>query len=90
MQKRSMKGAGRVAACAAAAAIMFSSMHLELLAKEANGLPSAGIDFFLSADATSVKTKIHSTHRQMKVWMKMQRKWHFLQQQQLHHQQPPQ
>ncbi|GFI11481.1 murein DD-endopeptidase MepS/Murein LD-carboxypeptidase [Lachnospiraceae bacterium] len=56
MQKRSMKGAGRVAACAAAAAIMFSSMHLELLAKEANGLPSAGIDFFLSADATSVKS----------------------------------
>lgn len=56
MQKRSMKGAGRFAACTAAAAIMFSSMHLELLAKEANGLPSAGIDFFLSADATSVKS----------------------------------
>lgn len=56
MQKRTVKRAGRVAACAMSAAIMFSSMHLELLAKEANGLPSAGIDFFLSANATSVKS----------------------------------
>ncbi len=56
MQKRNVKRAGRAAACAVSAAIMFSSMHLELLAKEANGLPSAGIDFFLSADATSVKS----------------------------------
>lgn len=56
MQKRTVKRAGRVAACAMTAAIMFSSMHLELFAKEANGLPSAGIDFFLSANATSVKS----------------------------------
>ncbi|MDE7285299.1 MAG: SH3 domain-containing protein [Lachnospiraceae bacterium] len=56
MQKRNVKRAGRVAACAVSAAIMFSSMHLELIAKEANGLPSAGIDYFLSANATSVKS----------------------------------
>lgn len=56
MQIRNAKKVRRAAACAVSAALLFSSMSLELLAKEANELPSAGIDYFLSSNATSVKS----------------------------------
>lgn len=56
MQKKSAKIARRAAAGAVSAVLLFSSMNMELLAKDASGLPSAGIDFILSSDATSVKS----------------------------------
>ena len=56
MQRRNVKKIVRVTACAVSAVILFSGMNLDILAKEANGLPSAGIDFFLSSNATSVKS----------------------------------
>ncbi|MDO4303708.1 MAG: NlpC/P60 family protein [Bacillota bacterium] len=56
MQKKSAKIARRAAAGAVSAVLLFSSMNMELLAKDTNGLPSAGIDFILSSDATSVKS----------------------------------
>ncbi|MDE7404156.1 MAG: hypothetical protein K2M81_03525, partial [Lachnospiraceae bacterium] len=56
MQRRNVKKIGRVTACAISAVVLFSGMNLDILAKEANGLPSAGIDFFLSSNATSVKS----------------------------------
>lgn len=56
MQRKDAKKVGRAAACALSAALLFSSMNLDILAKEANGLPAAGIDYFLSSNATSVKS----------------------------------
>ncbi len=55
MQKKSAKIVRRAAMGAASAILLFSSMNMELLAKDTSGLPSAGIDFILSSDATSVK-----------------------------------
>lgn len=55
MQKKNAKII-RAAAGAMSAILIFSSMNIELLAKESGGLPSAGIDFILSSDATSVKS----------------------------------
>lgn len=52
MQKKGMKTAVYVMT----ATLMLSGMNIEALAKEANGLPSAGIDYFLSNDGTSVKS----------------------------------
>ncbi len=52
MQNKSVK----IAVCVMSATLLFSSMNIESLAKEGTGLPSAGIDFFLSNDATSVKS----------------------------------
>ena len=52
MQNRSL----RVAACVLSSALLFSNMNIESFAIEKTGLPSAGIDFFLSSDATSVKS----------------------------------
>lgn len=54
MQKKNVKIMKRVAAGAASAVLLFSSMDMDIFAKE-GGLPSAGIDFTLSSDATSVK-----------------------------------
>lgn len=54
MQKKNVKII-RAAACAASAILIFSSMNIKSFAKETGGLPSAGIDFILSSDATSVK-----------------------------------
>lgn len=54
MQKKNAKIMKRVAAGAASAVLLFSSMDMDIFAKE-GGLPSAGIDFTLSSDATSVK-----------------------------------
>ncbi len=52
MQKKGMK----TAVCVITATLMLSDINIEALAKEANGLPSAGIDYFLSNDGTSVKS----------------------------------
>lgn len=56
MQRRSVKKAGRTVVCALSAAILFSGMSLDISAKEVSGLPSAGIDYFLASNATSVKS----------------------------------
>ena len=56
MQKRNVKIMKRMAAGAVSAVLLFSSMDMDIFAKEGgSGLPSAGIDFILSSDATSVK-----------------------------------
>ncbi|MBD5472412.1 MAG: hypothetical protein HDR20_05805, partial [Lachnospiraceae bacterium] len=56
MQKRNVKIMKRMAAGAVSAILLFSSMDMDIFAKEGGGgLPSAGIDFILSSDATSVK-----------------------------------
>ena len=52
MQKKNVK----IAVCIMSAALLFSSMNIESFAKEGSGLPSAGIDFFLASNATSVKS----------------------------------
>ena len=52
MQNKSVK----IAVCMISAALLFSGMNIESLAKEATGLPSAGIDYFLASNATSVKS----------------------------------
>lgn len=51
MQNKSVK----IAVCVMSAALLFSGMNIESFAKEA-GLPSAGIDYFLASNATSVKS----------------------------------
>lgn len=56
MQKKNVKIARRVATCAISAALLFSSMNIDVLAKDNSGLPSAGIDYFLASNATSVKS----------------------------------
>lgn len=55
MQKRNVKIMKRAAAGAVSAVLLFSGMDMDIFAKEAGGLPSAGINFTLSSDATSVK-----------------------------------
>ena len=45
----------RSAVYAVSAALLFSGMSLDTFASEGAGLPSAGLDFFLSSNATSVK-----------------------------------
>lgn len=55
MQKRNVKIMRRAAAGAVSAVLLFSGMDMNIFAKEAGGLPSAGINFTLSSDATSVK-----------------------------------
>lgn len=52
MQKKNAK----IAVCMMSAALLFSSMNIESFAKEAAGLPSAGIDYFFASNATSVKS----------------------------------
>lgn len=56
MQRRIGKTGKRTAVCAVSAVLLFSSMSFDILAADVNGLPSAGIDFFLSSNATSVKS----------------------------------
>ena len=46
----------KIAVCALSASLLFSGMNIEASAKEGSGLPSAGIDFSLSSDGTSVKS----------------------------------
>lgn len=50
-----MKAGKRTAVYAVSAALLFSGMSLDTFASEGAGLPSAGLDFFLSSNATSVK-----------------------------------
>ena len=57
MQKRNVK----ILAGFLTAAIVFSGMNMTAFAKEGSGLPSAGIDFFLSNDGTSVKNLQNET-----------------------------
>ena len=52
MRNKSVK----ITVCALSAALLFSSMNIEAFAKEGSGLPSAGVDFSLSSDGTSVKS----------------------------------
>lgn len=52
MRNKSVK----ITVCALSAALLFSGMNIEAIAKEGSGLPSAGIDFSLSSDGTSVKS----------------------------------
>lgn len=47
---------GRLLTGMMAAALLFSDMNIEAFAKEGTGLPSAGIDFTLSSNGTSVKS----------------------------------
>ncbi len=56
MRRKIGKTGKRTAVCAVSAGLLFSSMNLDILAADVNGLPSAGIDFFLSSNATSVKS----------------------------------
>ena len=46
----------KIAVCLLAAALLFSGMDVNAFAKEANGLPSAGVDYFFSNNGTSVKS----------------------------------
>lgn len=56
MHRKDGKTGRRAAMSIIAAALLFSGMNLDILAAEANGLPSAGIDYFFSSNATSVKS----------------------------------
>lgn len=47
---------GRLLTCMAAAALLFSDINIDAFAKEGTGLPSAGIDFTLASNGTSVKS----------------------------------
>lgn len=51
MQKSYVK----IAAGVLSAALLFSGMNMNSFAKEKTDLPSAGIDFFLASNGTSVK-----------------------------------
>lgn len=55
MHRKIMKAGKRTAVYAVSAALLFSGMSLDTFASEGAGLPSAGLDFFLSSNATSVK-----------------------------------
>ena len=46
----------KIAVCLLTAALLFSGMDVNAFAKEANGLPSAGVDYFFSNNGTSVKS----------------------------------
>lgn len=56
MQRKGAKSAVRVTAYAVSAILFFSGISIDVQAKEATGLPSAGIDFFMASNATSVKS----------------------------------
>lgn len=55
VQRKNVKTCRKAVMAVFAAALLFSGMNMELLAAEANGLPSAGVDYFLSSNGTSVK-----------------------------------
>lgn len=56
MRRNRLKAGKRTAVYAVSAALLFSGMSLDTFASEGAGLPSAGLDFFLSSNATSVKS----------------------------------
>ena len=55
MHRKSVKAAKRAVFGAMSAVFLFSSMNMNVLAKDTTGLPAAGIDYFLSSNPTSVK-----------------------------------
>ncbi|MDO4465333.1 MAG: NlpC/P60 family protein [Bacillota bacterium] len=55
MHRKSVKAAQRAVFGAMSAVFLFSSMNMNVLAKDTTGLPAAGIDYFLSSNPTSVK-----------------------------------
>ena len=52
MQTKNVK----IVVCLLSAALLFSGMNIDAFAKDANGLPSAGVDYFFSNNGTSVKS----------------------------------
>lgn len=56
MRRKVVKAGRRTAVYAASAFLLFSGMNIDVLAADTAGLPSAGLDFFLSSNATSVKS----------------------------------
>lgn len=56
MHRKVVKAGRRTAVYAASAFLLFSGMNIDVLAADTAGLPSAGLDFFLSSNATSVKS----------------------------------
>lgn len=51
MQNKRLK----IIVCVMTASLLFSGMNIDALAKEANGLPSAGVDYFFANNGTSLK-----------------------------------
>ncbi len=56
MRRKVMKAGKRTAVYAVSAFLLFSGMNIDVSAADAAGLPAAGLDFFLSSNATSVKS----------------------------------
>ena len=56
----------KIAVCLMSAALLFSGMDINAVAKEANGLPSAGVDYFFSNNGTSVKSLQDETESTVK------------------------
>lgn len=56
----------KIAVCLMSAALLFSGMDINAFAKEANGLPSAGVDYFFSNNGTSVKSLQDETESTVK------------------------
>lgn len=56
MHRKVLKAGRRTAVYAVSAVLLFSGMNIDALAADTAGLPSAGLDFFLSSNATSVKS----------------------------------
>ena len=56
MRRKVVKAGRRTAVCAVSAVLLFSGMNIDALGADTAGLPSAGLDFFLSSNATSVKS----------------------------------
>ena len=55
MQQRKRKMPGRFMAFGFASMLLLNGMTIDTQAKESNGLPSAGVDFYLASEGTSVK-----------------------------------
>lgn len=56
MCRKETKAAVKIIAYAMSAVFVFSGISIDIQAKETTVLPSAGIDFFMSSNATSVKS----------------------------------
>ena len=55
MQQRKRKMPVRFMAFGFASMLLLNGMTIDTQAKESNGLPSAGVDFYLASEGTSVK-----------------------------------
>ena len=56
----------KIAVCLMSATLLFSGMDINAFAKEANGLPSVGVDYFFSNNGTSVKSLQDETESTVK------------------------